>query len=118
MIPADPFIGRILLFPIELYSLVQPHRALHPPSMLLLCGVSPRNGSISLRAWAADWGLSAPAMSALGELGRARADFFSSPLSFGCLKITLINFVESLVCSHDGTALCADLLHAIFRYGF
>lgn len=43
---------------------------------------------------------------------------FSSLLSFSCLKITLINFVESLVCSHDGIALCADLLHAIFRYGF
>lgn len=82
-------------------------------------GFSP--GTISLNAWAAHWGLFIPETSALAELGRARIDFFfffSFLLSFGCLKITLINFVESLVCSHHGIALCADLLHAIFRYGF
>lgn len=55
--------------------------------------------------------------SAVAALGRARAGFYLLAF-FGCLKITLINFVESLVCSHDGIALCADLLHAIFRYGF
>lgn len=84
------------------------------------CRVGFSPGTISLSAWAANWVLSIPGTSALAELGRAMVDFFFFPflLSFGCLKITLINFVESLVCSHHGIALCADLLHAIFRYGF
>lgn len=50
--------------------------------------------------------------------GQGKGWFFSFLFFFGCLEITLINFVETLVCSHDGTALCADLLQAIFRYGF
>lgn len=81
-------------------------------------GFSP--GTISLRAWAAHLRLVHTRDICSCRTGQGKDWFFFSPflLSFGCLKITLINFVESLVCSHHGIGLCADLLHAIFRYGF
>lgn len=69
----------------------------------LQTGSCPYQGHLLLQNWAGQWLI---------------FFFFPFLLSFGCLKITLINFVESLVCSHHGIALCADLLHAIFRYGF
>lgn len=42
-LPDDSLADRVILFPSELYSLIQLCCATHPPSTLVLCGVFPRN---------------------------------------------------------------------------
>lgn len=116
-LPAGPLADRVIVFPSELYSLL--HCAPHPPSTLVPCGVFPR--SHLPECLGCTRGLAHTRDICSCRTGQGNDwffFFFSFLLSFGCLKITLINFVESLVCSHHGIALCADLLHAIFRYGF
>lgn len=117
-LPAGLLADRVIFFPSELYSLTQPHSAPHPLSTLVLCGVFPRNHLPECLGCTLRLVHTRDICSC--RTGQGKDWFFFSPflLSFGCLKITLINFVESLVCSHHGIALCADLLRAIFRYGF
>lgn len=99
-------------------SLIQPHCASHPPSTLVPCGVLPWNHLPECLGCKLGLVHTRDICSCRTGQGNDWFFFFPFLLSFGCLKITLINFVESLVCSHHGIALCADLLHAIFRYGF